>query len=497
MIDQSAKPADETHEQVLSAAAFLRRVLRSWRTALSILVLGGIACAVFLFIRRPLFRSEAVILYSEGVRLGDDADRPDTARSVMVRLKELLMSRASLDPVVREFDLYPQIRKTGGLVDAVEELKKHVEFRAPGGDTFSLAFTGGSPIEAQAVTARLAEVVIGHDSDLRKNQAILVREFLETERRSTEDGLRDAELALASFMASHPRFALDATPLATGAAIRASMGPGTVPLLGAAPPRWSSRPRLIPAAAFEAAPNSRGGEPLNGAREAAEDEARAKAALAAARANLADLAARFTAAHPDVRAAQAEVERATTRLAAATAGVASAQKPSSKTVLGVQPAPALPAPGSGPLPTSAMPKQHSPGAPMAALAPVGALRPSEQDVVALETEWVQLTRGATEARQHQDQVEAALFKAKSAVDSEGGDHGVQVTVIDPAFSPQSAVPPGRMMLVALFGGVSLFLAAVGATLRALLDDRIYEERDIGQFAPVLVEVPWRPNVARA
>ncbi len=489
--------SDETHEQLVGAAAFLRRALRFWRTALSVLALGGVACAVFLWVRRPTFRSETVILYSEGARLGDDGDRPNTARSVTVRLKEILMSRASLDPVVQEFDLYPEIRKTRGPIDCVEELRRNIEFRAPGGDTFSLSFTGASPTEARAVTARLAEVVIGQDSNLRRRQAILVRDFLEAEKRTTEDGLRDAELALASFMGAHPRFALDATPLVTGAAIRASLGAGVLqpvaPLGTASTRRINSRPPV--AAATAGAATASGGEAPSAAREAAAEEARARAALAAARVNLTDLTARFTVVHPDVRAAQAELERATSRLAAATAAAASAESPSSAAGPGLQPALSLPAPGaagatvtSRPTP-SPVPKGH--------LSNAGeGPRDSEQDVVALETEWVKLTRGATEARQHEDQLEAALFKAKSAADAENGDHGVEVTMIDPAFSPQSAVPPGRTMIVAGFAGLSLLLAALGAALKAALDDRIYEESDVRHLAPVLALVPRRAHVSR-
>ena len=224
MTDPPVDSTDEAQEQLARLGAFARRTLRFWRTAIALLALGGFAGAVFLFFRKPTYRSETVILYSEGVRPTDDTDRPDTSRSVTVRLKEILMSRSSLDAVVREFDLYPDVRQTKGPIDAVEELRKHVEFRAPGGDTFSIAFVGASPSEAERVTARLAEIVIAQDSDLRKKQALVARDFLETEKRTTESHLRDAEQALAAFMGAHPRFALDATPLATGAAIRASMG---------------------------------------------------------------------------------------------------------------------------------------------------------------------------------------------------------------------------------------------------------------------------------
>jgi capsular polysaccharide biosynthesis protein len=504
MTQQRVNLSDETHEQVLSAAAFLRRALRFWRMALAVFVVGAVACAVFLFVRQPMFRSETVILYSEGVLLGNDADRANPARSVSARLKEILMSRASLDAVVREFDLYPEIRKTRGPVDAVEELRKHIEFRAPGGDTFTLAFTGSSPTEARAVTARLAEVVIGQDSDLRSRQATLVRDFLETEKRATDDGLREAELALASFMAAHPRFALDATPLATGAAIRASVGAGDVhplPPLATAAPRFFSRPLHMTEAGTASASNGSAEQAPSGAREAAAEEARAKAALAASQVNLADLAARFTAAHPDVRAAQAEVQRATSRLATARAAVASIERLSSTTGHSVQPAPSLPALTPNPSPVAAMSNQRptvsQPASAVVSPAPIGGSQGgSEHDVVALETEWVKLTRAATEARQHQDQVEAALFKAKSAANSESGDHRVQVTIIDPAFSPQSAVPPGRAMIGVLFAGVALLLAIAGALFKAFLDDRVFEGRDIGQFALVLVEVPRRAHVSR-
>jgi uncharacterized protein involved in exopolysaccharide biosynthesis len=114
---------------------------------------------------------------------------------------------------------------------------------------------------------------------------------------------------------------------------------------------------------------------------------------------------------------------------------------------------------------------------------------SREDVVALETEWVKLTRNVTEARQHQDEVEAALFKANTAVSSESGGQGVQVTMIDPAFLPQRPLPPGRTMIAALFAVGSLFIGLLAAIVRALADDRVYDARDLGRSVPVLVEVP--------
>jgi hypothetical protein len=157
----------------------------------------------------------------------------------------------------------------------VEELRKHVEFRAPGGDTFSIAFTGNSPTQAQDVTARLAELVIGQDSGLRKKRALVTRDFLEIEERRTESDLRDKEQALASFMGAHPRFAFDVTPLATGAAIRASLRPRRPGAAG----RWSRMARHERAGDISASPSS--APPTTGGRErvVTPEEARATAAL--------------------------------------------------------------------------------------------------------------------------------------------------------------------------------------------------------------------------
>ena len=485
---------DEARAQISSARSFLRRVLRAWPAALCVLVLGAAACAAWIVYRRPAYRSETVILYSEPVRAPEDNDQPETTRSVTARLKEILVSRSSLDGIVRQFDLYPAIRRSRGPVDAAEELKKHIEFRAPGGDTFSIAFTGSSAGEAQAVTARLAELVIEQDSGMRKKQALSVQDFLQTEKTSTEEALKEAELALASFMAAHPRFALDATPLATGAAIRASLGAAGTGAsgTGASAPERSVAPIPRPSVAGVNGVSHPALPDAPTIRDAVAEEVRAKAAFDAAKANLIDLTARFTPMHPDVRAAQAEMGRASTRLAAATAALADAERSAAVAA----PSPRAPVPASPPPPvvvsapggsdSHAIPREDR-----ATISPlVAAASPADRDVVTLETQWVKLTRRATEARLHQDQVEAALFKATMAANSERGD-GLTVTTIDPAFLPETALPPSRPEIMAIFAAGSLFLAILVAALKALTDDRVYDERDVREVAPLLALVPHR------
>jgi uncharacterized protein involved in exopolysaccharide biosynthesis len=461
----------ELREQLARFSAFVRRTLRFWPSVPIALAAGGLACAAFLYLNRPKYRSETVVLYSQPATTGDASDS-GAARNITVRLKELLMSRPKLERVVSEFNLYSDLRKKLGMAEAVEELEKHVEYRAPGGDTFSIAFAGTSPSEAQRVTSRLAALVIEQDAELRRNQARVTRDFLVTEKAKTEATLREAERALAAFMAEHPRFALDVTPLATGAAIRATTTPSVAADSGSLTARVFAPPS--PAAAGASTP--RPAPPV--ALGADSELARATAAVAAARTHLAEQLERYTEAHPDVRSAKAALERAESRLAALGAGSSPAQAATA--------APAASATSGAP---RAPVVRRFPAAPVRAARPASPAPASSGDVVALETEWLKLTRAATQARQRLDQVEAAFFKADILASSESAARGLQMTVIDPAYLPARPLPPGRALIAALFLAGSLFVGVLVAMLRAILDDRIFERRDTRGLAELLVEVP--------
>lgn len=475
-------------EQLAGTFGFFRRALRFWRVLLAAVLLGAIAFGAFSRLRQPKYRSETVILYVEKGDTEQETESSDAQRSITVRLKELLYARPNLERVVTQFNLYPALRKSYGMGDAIEELKKHVDFRAPGGDTFSLAFDGSSASEAQAVTAELGRLVIAGDAELRKSQAKVALDFLVGERQARDAELRAAEEQLAAFMAQHPRFALDATPLASGAAIRATMGAAQAVSVGASRAFVAAPRANDPSANAKIAPQIGAAPPSSGGKAADADEARARAALAAARENLTEKLVHYTPAHPDVRAAEAEVQRATQRLAALTGGAGQAPAPAA------QP-PAAESPPATQTPTPAAPTPRVAASPMAAPRPAllppaaAAAAGAAQSLVELETDWLKLTRAVSEARQRLDQIEAQLFRADIQSSTETGGHAVQVTVIDPAFLPQRPLPPGLMTLALIFLAASLVLGAVLALVLAIFDDRLFGSSDAASVADVLVEVP--------
>jgi uncharacterized protein involved in exopolysaccharide biosynthesis len=456
----------DAREQLARGLGFLKRALRSWPIVLCTLVLGTASCGLFLHLYQARYRSETVIFYAEKSSAAEGGEATAT-RAVTIRLKELLMSRPTLQRVIMKFDPYPDLRRTQGTVEAIEELKKHIDFRAPGGDTISIAFEGSSPTQAQNITRELSQLVIDSDSGLRKSEARTTLAFLSGEKQATESRLREAEQELASFMAQHPRFALDATPLSNGAAIRATLSAATP--IGAAAGAVFRLPAARPPGTLVQSPTAT-------ATVARPGEALARAAVAAAMQNLSEQLARYTPAHPDVRAAQRDLDGAKQRLAALESAAPAAERPTDSPVAAAQATLTAQA--------RKAPVQFLPAVP-------ASLAPGEQakELVALETQWLQLTRAVTEAHQRQDQVEAQLFKADIEASSERAGRGVQISTIDPAFLPERALPPGRTLIALLFLAASLALGGLAALLRALFDDRLFSARDLLGVGEVLVEIP--------
>jgi uncharacterized protein involved in exopolysaccharide biosynthesis len=484
MTTQDSNRDGDAREQYEKVVRFLRRAVRFWPSLLAVLVVGTIACVLFLVIRKPAYRSETLILYTEGIRSVDSAPDPSRLgpRDATVRLREMLLARPRLLATIEKFGLYPDVVEGYGPVDAADKLRENVDFRAPGGDTFSIAFKGDSPEQSREVTKHLADSLIEDEGALRRSQTRQQREFLMAEQQKTDESLKKAERAIAQFLADHPELAADAMLLmpgvsSTGAAIRAATEP-TLPAGQAAPAvRWQAVPG--PRAAG-------GGEPAAGPvtitpdqrREIAAAKTRAETDLAAAESALAEKAARFTELHPDVRALRTRVARERARVNAATSALAAiTQQP-------VAMAPSSPATSE---------RRAVRRVRVATAGEQASAKADEQagkrDLVELETQWARLTRSAAEARSKHERVEAGLFKADLAAKSETGGMGANMVVLDPAYLPARPVPPGRLTIIGIFVALSTLLGGLLIAGRAAIDDRIYVSKDIDRTRAVLAEVP--------
>ncbi|WP_437678030.1 GumC family protein [Sorangium sp. So ce131] len=494
-VDASARAA--MGPQPPSVASMINRTLAHWYVALIVAIAGVAFTALVVKSRKPAYRSETVIFYREGVKstyLGPDG--PDPLRTLAARLKETLLARSNLQKVVEEFNLFPDVVEKRGMVDAVDRLRSKITFKARSTDTFAISGEGETRELAQEVTQRLADILVEETTRMRKTQAQMTNEFLDSELKRAEQDVEKAETELAAFLAEHPEFAAEtASPggAQTGAAIRAQERRATdvdptLEALERQAPRLRARLTGQPQ---QAAP-SVGGAPspaLVRQRDQAEQE------LANARRDLADKQSRFTEQHPDVRAAATRVSNAEAALRRAEEAL----------ILPPTPDPVVEVAATDEAEKakirSQLAKIEREIAARRSAKKGNAADASEtaKQIINTETEWSRLSREKTRAQQRLADLEGKSFRAEMAASSEQGGYSAQIEVLDPAYRPSAPSGPSRLLLA--IGGLFLSVAAGIAAAAArgiVLDDRVYDMEDIDRMAlaPVLVVVPAAPRAPR-
>ena len=487
-----------TREELGHLVGVARRVVGSWRLIGLVVFLGTAVALTTAMVRQRVYRSETLMLYREGIRssdlLGGDAGG-DPARKLGMKLREKVLSRTSLQQVIEEFHLYPEIVEERGYVDAVDEMRARISFRIRDGDTFGLSFEGTAPRQVQAVTARLAEALVRDNSSNRLEQANTTKQFLDEERKKSESDLRTREMALARFLAAHPEFAREAV-----------IGPGAAsPVEAKTPGRPSTDPTLTALAREAKRIEKQLGAPTLGVKKVAEpvappppDPARvlAEAEVKSARQELESRMALFTDQHPDVLAARVRLNalEAKVRSLRNIERAAAAATLQSQDAAVDEPAPLV----NREELTAALARIRNE---MASYRGTGGATQQGSSIaeanrlVALETESTRLNREVAEAREWQRQVTDRQFRADITASSVASGQNAQMEILDPAYLPTHPVKGGRTLVVLIGFFISVALGLCAAMVSAVLDGRIHDRFDLDRLGvgEVLATIPREPR----
>jgi uncharacterized protein involved in exopolysaccharide biosynthesis len=454
----------------------LRRARRYWP-----IVGGGALVAIFAAhfapqIIHPIFVSQTVLLHRELVQsttlLGRDAP-VETQRQRGTRLRDILLARANLEPILRQHGLFPEVVLGRGVHEAIDELLKVADCRVAD-DTYTIKFSYRDPELALQVTKRLAESLVVESARYRLEQAQATREFLEAQRRRTERELEEKEQTLAQFLAAHPEFAQDVIGQGgqsqAGASIRAQQRKAAAidPVIDAL-----ERQRLRLARRLQA--SAEPGAVLLPADEldpvANEALSRARGEFERATAALVEVRARFTDAHPDVAHAQRRLDTARSSYDAMRRHVPTTR----------------PSPVAPPR-TSDDGKNELLAGELRALddnlsrARQKKVRPgSSSSVVDLETEWTTINRDVFEIRERYQQIQRRYFQAAIIANVEASGEAAQMVVVDPAFRPDRPLARGPRRVAAAAAALTLILFIAVALVLAQFDDRISDEDDVARL----------------
>jgi uncharacterized protein involved in exopolysaccharide biosynthesis len=480
--------------------AVLARTVRYWwvaAIAMGIGVAGSLGAAT---LKKREYRSEAVLLYREGIQstfvLGRDTESEQT-RKLGMRLREMVLARPRLKEVIDELKLYPQIVENIGYMEAIDLMRTAILFRVREGDTFLLAYTHTDPVMAQKVVERLSQILIEENTRYRSQQAQSTREFMVAEKERTLKDLKSKDRALATWAQAHPEFVNEttATAGAMGSSIRAAekekaKGPARSGIDAEIQSLQNQAERLrhrldMPASA-RAAPTVVRDPRLVAAVDDAQRE------LASARREMASKASEVTDAHPDMIAAKRRVQSAERLLSEAQDNLRTGT-----TTIDAPPATAEERPALEARlrqvenELSDVRKRKAAGAGAAGKAAAQKASNLALEIVEQETEWARLNREVSEARERYNQVESREFAASMMASSEETGQVAQIEVVDPAFKPVKPFGGGRFKMFLMGMVASLGMAVAVVLACAVFDDRLYDSADVEQLelAPVLVTVP--------
>jgi polysaccharide chain length determinant protein (PEP-CTERM system associated) len=185
-----------TTEDVLDAV-----LRRKWLIICPVLVFG---IAAFLITRSlpNLYRSETTILVVPQ-RVPESYIRSTVTNRIEDRLRsirEQVLSRSMLEPIILEFNLYPEQRKRVPMEDVVARMRIDVDVDPPvKDDTFKISYVSGDPVVAMKVVSRLASMFIEGNVHDRQMVATGTNEFLESQLEDARRRLIDHEKKLADY----------------------------------------------------------------------------------------------------------------------------------------------------------------------------------------------------------------------------------------------------------------------------------------------------------
>jgi len=118
-------------------------------------------------------------------------------------ISQEILSRTSLEKVIKEFDVFPNIRNEVPMEEVVERMKKMIDVRVQSRGTtqttFSISFEGEDPAKVMKVTNNLASLFIEENLKARELQAGKTAEFIAKELNATEEQLKKKEEELRKY----------------------------------------------------------------------------------------------------------------------------------------------------------------------------------------------------------------------------------------------------------------------------------------------------------
>ena len=164
------------------------------------------ALTAFLAASLPaIYRSSILILISPQ-RLPSSYVASTVTTTVEQRIRAAsaeVLSRTTLEKVVRQFNLYPSTTDSANIDARIEKLRKNIQIEVQKNDSFRLSFDDESPERAMLVTAHLGTIFIDENLQAREQQATGTSTFISAESERLRAELESHEATINDFKAKY------------------------------------------------------------------------------------------------------------------------------------------------------------------------------------------------------------------------------------------------------------------------------------------------------
>lgn len=134
--------------------------------------------------------------------------------SQLLTLSQEILSRPRLAKIIEELDLYPGLRRSHSIDDAVERMRRDIRLDFQGDArgrgrsepktvAFSVAYSTTDPSTSMLVANRLADLYVEENIKFREKQAAGTSEFLESQLAEVRTRLLEQERRIANYKEQH------------------------------------------------------------------------------------------------------------------------------------------------------------------------------------------------------------------------------------------------------------------------------------------------------
>ncbi len=186
-----------------------------------------VSISLIAFLLPSIYRATTTILIEEQ-QIPPDYVKSTVTGYVEQRLQMItqqIMSYSNLLKIIKEFDLYPEMRKKYPIEEVIDKMREDIKLETINAETsdvrgrkpvsatiaFTLSYEGRDPIKVQKVTNALASLYLEYNLKSREEQASSTKAFLEKECNELKKRLKELENKISKFKQEHigelPEFA--------------------------------------------------------------------------------------------------------------------------------------------------------------------------------------------------------------------------------------------------------------------------------------------------